>query len=332
MKRLILICFLLVPNRITAATIEETCMMRFCVLEITGVIDKATVLDVAKAIINQPQLDAVFLSSPGGDLKSGLDIGRLFRANFIRTIVRSGEECSSACAYAFLGGVDRTVESEGSVGFHRFLLPEGTSRLVDANTMIRQAQALSGELLEYTITMGADARLFVKASATASDEMFYPDAKERLDYAIDTPPSFDDFYLSPIGAGVAAVSLRDHTSHRFDNVSRVSLFCRQEQSYVAVQSTIEAIGQPIEPMIIVVKGKERVELKVPAKDIQSNVDGQFSIYTVKLSERIEVVLTSAEVIELLIPFSYANGGDLRFSKSLNKDEHGFIAASLRLCI
>lgn len=80
----------------------------------------------------------VTLNSPGGEYHEGLDLALAFRRLGLATIVRSGDACYSACAIAFLGGVDlpkdptpvgesdplpdqmpsRTIEKGAKLGFH----------------------------------------------------------------------------------------------------------------------------------------------------------------------------------------------------------------------
>lgn len=60
----------------------------------------------------------VYLNSPGGLAAAGMAIGLLFRDNHVSTIVVKGQECSSACAMMFIGGVFRSVGQNGKVGVH----------------------------------------------------------------------------------------------------------------------------------------------------------------------------------------------------------------------
>jgi hypothetical protein len=60
----------------------------------------------------------VFFSSPGGSLDAGLAIGDIVRKRDFGTAVLYGDECSSACAYAWLAGDPRALSSHSYVGFH----------------------------------------------------------------------------------------------------------------------------------------------------------------------------------------------------------------------
>jgi hypothetical protein len=60
----------------------------------------------------------VMLNSNGGDLDSGLVIGRTIRRKSFTTAVPSGVRCASACALAWLGGTTRFMGNTARVGFH----------------------------------------------------------------------------------------------------------------------------------------------------------------------------------------------------------------------
>ena len=204
--------------------------MRFCVLNIENALERSTVKKV-KTLIQEtrPGVEAIFLNSPGGTLAAGIELGRLFRGERLRTTVPEGAECHSACAYAFLGGMDREVREGADIGFHKFSLPDGLSTVADANSMLSQAQTLSSKLLSYVIAMGVDARLFVEASGTPSDALYIPSPTERIEYAIETPGKFGEFFLDPYSNGVVAASERDRPPSRFDTLKQTTFYCRNGQ-------------------------------------------------------------------------------------------------------
>jgi hypothetical protein len=60
----------------------------------------------------------VAFSSDGGSLVAGLRIGEAIRRKGFSTIVPDGRRCASACALAWLGGVERFIGIDGKIGFH----------------------------------------------------------------------------------------------------------------------------------------------------------------------------------------------------------------------
>ncbi|MBV9860665.1 MAG: hypothetical protein JO267_00800 [Alphaproteobacteria bacterium] len=130
----------------------------------------------------------VVLNSDGGDLGAGLDFGALIRKAKLWTEVGSqypvtipsspnipaamtpfiarpatppfAGGCYSACTFAFLGGVVRSVPYASNFGVHRF---EGTANDLSADA----AQQMSGALVQYVREMGVAAQ-FVTEMSTAS--------------------------------------------------------------------------------------------------------------------------------------------------------------------
>lgn len=60
----------------------------------------------------------VLLSSPGGSLKEGLDIGRVIRERGYSTGVLSGTMCASSCGLIWLAGAERYMAPSALIGFH----------------------------------------------------------------------------------------------------------------------------------------------------------------------------------------------------------------------
>ena len=60
----------------------------------------------------------VAFSSDGGSLVAGLRIGEAIRRKGFSTIVPDGRRCASACALAWLGGVERFIGTSGKISFH----------------------------------------------------------------------------------------------------------------------------------------------------------------------------------------------------------------------
>jgi hypothetical protein len=60
----------------------------------------------------------VAFSSDGGSLVADLRIGEAIRRRGFSTIVPDGRRCASACALAWLGGVERFIGTSGKMSFH----------------------------------------------------------------------------------------------------------------------------------------------------------------------------------------------------------------------
>jgi hypothetical protein len=75
--------------------------------------------------------------SEGGSLLGGLRLGYALRALAVHTNIGAGKVCLSACAFAFLGGQQRTVE--GKFGVHASRFEQG-ARAIDNAVQLDSVQ------------------------------------------------------------------------------------------------------------------------------------------------------------------------------------------------
>ncbi|MCP4494790.1 MAG: hypothetical protein GY820_46930 [Gammaproteobacteria bacterium] len=87
-------------------------------LIIRGDFDIGITTAVRSSIEAQPQIRSVVLQSRGGQIYEGRGLAKLFTEHGIDTYVY--EECSSACATAFIGGKQRYIGTRGKLGFHQY--------------------------------------------------------------------------------------------------------------------------------------------------------------------------------------------------------------------
>jgi hypothetical protein len=140
-------------------------------------------LDGFVRVISSHNPTAVLFNSPGGNVSKAIELGRLIRAAGIYTMQPRGAECASACALAFLGGVQRFAEP-GSIGVHRssFSNTQGMS-VEDAVTAI---QRLTADVMSYISEMGADPGLMQLALQYDSADMRYLSLSEMDRYRVTT--------------------------------------------------------------------------------------------------------------------------------------------------
>lgn len=87
-------------------------------LEITGVLDYGISVAVEALLETNPDVNSVVLSSPGGQIYEGRGLAKLFIRKQLDTYVY--EECSSACATAYMGGASRYLGPRAQLGFHQY--------------------------------------------------------------------------------------------------------------------------------------------------------------------------------------------------------------------
>lgn len=87
----------------------------------------------------------VSFASSGGEIDAALALGRLLRKLGVSTVVARGDQCMSACVFAFMGGDRRTVA--GRIGIHRPFF-SWTREVPDRRSQYRQMQKRLQEYIE----------------------------------------------------------------------------------------------------------------------------------------------------------------------------------------
>ena len=170
-----------------------------------------------EAFLHKYPVSRIAFDSPGGNLEAGVRMGYIIRRHEMNT--RLGTEytayhdalgrettvlsdrpiCASACAYAFLGGISRTVDEGAPYGLHQF---RSAGTRIDEGNVQRLTVLLAG----YVEAMGADRRLLDRASLTSASSMAYLSRSELREYGVDTSrPPFEDWDLLATPAGIPLI-------------------------------------------------------------------------------------------------------------------------------
>lgn len=121
-----------------------------------------------------PQKSEIVLNSEGGDLLTGMNLGRIIREHGLFTEVgkEGGRpfdilpgECYSACALAFLGGTYRFYKNDSEYGVHRFY------SLKDEKNGLDLGQIISAAVVQYIRDMGVDPELFSLMTGAGATEI-----------------------------------------------------------------------------------------------------------------------------------------------------------------
>jgi len=122
-------------------------------------------------------LDAaiVVFYSNGGNLVSGLEIGKAIRLKEFQTYVPDDSLCASACALAWLGGTPRYLSKSASVGFHAAFINHGEG----VNTESGMANAMVGAYLN-SLGLPTRAVTYMTFAAPASMQWLTVDDAEEL--------------------------------------------------------------------------------------------------------------------------------------------------------
>lgn len=159
-------------------------------------------------------LGIIELSSIGGNLTEGFEIGALLRRFRMVAVVRKGDICLSSCALALIGGTFHqgppadastcNVEIGAKVAFHSFFLNRrGLREVTDDDPVASRLQGFADArggaamLIRYAGDMGLQPTLVANMIGRPVEDMQY----------LETAGQFAAFRLCPIGLGRPATSL-----------------------------------------------------------------------------------------------------------------------------
>ncbi|MDO8937773.1 MAG: hypothetical protein Q7U98_01295 [Methylicorpusculum sp.] len=149
---------------------------------INGPINDTTIAKfVATITVQQIKTGTVYLNSSGGNLISGIDLGRIIRkSGFSTNVGVKGNKygnakpggCYSACVLAYIGGYYRFSNSSSRIGVHRFSTDTPNKADLDV------AQIVSAAITGYLKESGVDVALFNRMSQAGKDEVYLLSAQE----------------------------------------------------------------------------------------------------------------------------------------------------------
>ena len=100
------------------------CAARPCILADGDIDDRA--LGAFTAFTRRAHIGPgalVVLNSAGGNVLQSLMLGKAIRQQGFSTTVQGGGACASACAFVFLGGVERSAGPSARIGVHQISAP-----------------------------------------------------------------------------------------------------------------------------------------------------------------------------------------------------------------
>lgn len=178
-RLLVLFCLLLVPSigvaQLRFEAQETDTGIRF--IMVPGIFDANDDLEEFIRLEEAPPTEGVSFDSKGGDVYNAVEFGRLIRRLGLSMTQPWVNDCLSACAWAFLGGVER-LASEGAIGVqHTFIIGQSD---MNANEAVWAVQRLMAGLMRYIVEMGADLALPELAMRYQTHEIRYL-TREELD-------------------------------------------------------------------------------------------------------------------------------------------------------
>lgn len=135
-----------------------------------------------------PPGSIIYLNSDGGSLLPALALGMNIHEHRLTTFVLSGAKCTSACAYAFLGGKTRKVFPGAFIGLHRFYSRDFPSSTQEFQNEQKVARDIVEILNGYIVSVNGDPGLVALAQLVNPNEMLYLDSLDLLRLGVATEP------------------------------------------------------------------------------------------------------------------------------------------------
>jgi len=335
------------PANAQTTRIESHCLgnaFESCFLLIEGQITPGLMARLEGVMAKGVDGRLVFLNSPGGNLGEAIKLGRWFRENGFHTAIGGSEgvperadgtlafagrefpgggRCESACAYAFMGGVERLWENGDRLGFHRFSAP---GQAISAS----DAQVISGQLITYMVEMGIDARLFLVAAGQNAAQMYHVTDAEARAFDLVTPYGYDAFFLEPYRNGVLAATKRLDTPGPYDAVDQMTLFCRGGAAF----AVLHAVGQGLQtgdtaPVWVTLDG-DGVDLGAGALSVRA---ADRDIYlTIALPAGVAARMANARQLYVGADFPRVVGGTYGATHAPTDMDRAMIRAAFTHCI
>ncbi|TQV84352.1 hypothetical protein [Aliikangiella coralliicola] len=209
-----------------------------------GTITNQTVAEFESLIANGDMRTGgiVILNSLGGELGAGLRLGHLLRKMEANVHVGSefsgegegtGGVCYSACAYAFLGGMTRSVSHQSSYGVHQFFIAKESKKIAGSFSSIgdiSSTQLVAAVILDYVISMGIDPKLVAIASKIPPNIPIRElNEKELHELQIDnSTPLASPWRLEPVENGIVAENQQKQSFFgKKHQVITAQVFCKK---------------------------------------------------------------------------------------------------------
>ena len=162
---------------------QETTSDGVSLIIVSGVFESGDDLQDFALAVGRIHPKAVVFDSAGGQPQKAMELGRLIRALGLSTFQPYGPACVSACALAFLGGVERYADP-GSIGVHKTYFDKGAS--LDTAEAVSAIQELTADTLEYLSEMDVDPELLELAMRYESTDIRYLSGSEMAEFHVTT--------------------------------------------------------------------------------------------------------------------------------------------------
>jgi hypothetical protein len=192
----------------------------------------------------------IAFSSDGGSLLAGLRIGEAIRRKRFSTIVPDGRRCASACALAWLGGVERFIGTDGRIRFHAASDSASDRENGVTNTVVGTYLAKVGlpyEAVTYVTQVAPNEMTWLNMSEVAERgirvTLLSSLAKETV---VAIPTRYGDVTVTRDGSGCCIGHIA-YANQRLEIASTDQIYASLEGVYKVTEGDLVVIGFPSRP-------------------------------------------------------------------------------------
>lgn len=139
--------------------------------------------------------DSIAFSSPGGDVKEAMKMGKLIRSGLIET--NSLFQCNSACFFMLVAGINRTINIQ--VGVHRPYFDKEYFKTLSLSEAQSEYAKIESIAREYLKGMGVPRLFLDRMMATPSDRLFYLDEDQFHQEIGEAPAAYHEYLIAKCG-------------------------------------------------------------------------------------------------------------------------------------
>lgn len=155
------------------------------ILVVSGVFEADDDLSKFDEAVSRHNPFAVAFDSPGGSIIKAMELGEKIRKHRLMTIQGNKRQCTSACAFAFLGGEERAATS-GAIGVHQIMFTSNYDG--DTARAASDAQMIVAVAIGYLEDMGINPRFLQLALSTENKGMSFLTEEDMAMLGVTTIP------------------------------------------------------------------------------------------------------------------------------------------------
>jgi ATP-dependent protease ClpP protease subunit len=203
-------------------------------LYLSGTIDIRTPVLLSQALGRYPDIRTLVISSPGGSVYAALAMSYNIRLTGLKTHIEADGSCTSACAYLFFAGAERTAEG-----------PLGVHQLSSGSDSLAAGQVALADIIKAYSDFNVPAQVLNRMLMTTADEMFMFRPNEMTELGligvtVTAPEGTRVALLGQVAEAEARAAKQVDDSRSLEERLAAALAAR-----MAAESTVEAFYQKV---------------------------------------------------------------------------------------